>query len=155
VTSVLHDHRETIRTVPTLSGPIVVVTMSYPQADTAMCRVSGTVDLVTASELADRLISTVHDGRPHLIIDLSAVAVLNATGLHAALDALDSCDIAGHLAIVIDSRSEMISRSEISALSEVVDIHHDLASALRGCARASVSSGGRHRAKDPIQFHAS
>jgi hypothetical protein len=47
---------------------------------------------------------------------------------------------------VIDSRSEALSRSEINELSEIVDIHHDLASALRTCARASITTGGRHRA---------
>jgi hypothetical protein len=90
--------------------------------------------LVTAPVLAASLIEAVHDDRPHLIIDLSP-------------DALDFYDIEGHLAIVIDSRSDAITRPEISELSEIVDIHHDLASAMRACARASVSPGGRHRAQ--------
>ena len=118
----------------------------WPSAKLALCRVTGTVDLITAPALASRLIEAVHEGRPHLVIDLSAVAVLNCTGLHAALDILDSYDIDGHLAIVIDSRSEALTRPEINELSEIVDIHHDLASALRTCARASITTGGRHRA---------
>ncbi|MGH3824331.1 MAG: STAS domain-containing protein [Pseudonocardiaceae bacterium] len=123
--------------------------MSCPQADTAVCRVTGSVDLVTAPVLASRLIEEVHAGRPHLVIDLSAVALLDSTSLHAILDALDCYDIDGHLAIIVDARSETITRPKISMLSEIVDIHHDLASALRVCARASISTGGRHRAKDP------
>ena len=87
--------------------------------------------------------------RPHLVIDLSNVALLDSTILHAVLDALDCYEINGHLTIIIDSRSAAFTRTEISMLSEIVDVHHDLASALRVCARASISTGGRHRAKDP------
>jgi len=126
--------------------PVVLATVSCPQSDTTLCRVAGTVDLITAPVLASRLIEAVHGGRSHLVIDLSAVEALDAIGLHAALDVLDSYEIDGHVAIVIDSRSESLTRSEIGVLSEIVDIHHDLASALRTCARASISTGGRHRA---------
>ncbi len=133
---------------------MVIVRVSCPQADTAVCRVTGTVDLVTAPELAARFIEALQDGRrPHLVIDFSAVALLDSAGLHAVLDALDFYDIDGHLAIVIDSRSYAITRPEISELSEIVDIHYELASALRACARAWISAGGRHRAKDPLQSY--
>ncbi len=144
---VLQDQPNTITTAPPLSGPMMIATVSCPQADTTVCRVTGSVDLVTAPVIAGRLMEQVHAGRPHLVIDLSAVTLLDSTGLHAVLDALDSYDIDGHLALIIDSRSETITRPEISMLSEIVDIHHDLASALRVCARASISTGGRHRAK--------
>lgn len=140
------DQLDTITPALPRSGPMVLVTVSCPQSGTALCRVTGPVDLITAPILASRLIEAVHEGRPHLVIDLSAVAVLDSTGLHAALDILDSYDIDGHFAMVIDSRSDALTRPEISELSEIVDIHHDLASALRTCARASITTGGRHRA---------
>jgi anti-anti-sigma factor len=127
---------------------MVIATVSCPQADTAVYRVTGGVDLVTAPALASRLIQEVHPGRPHLILDLSAVPFLDSTILRVILDALDYYEINGHLAVIIDSRSETITRHEVSMLSEIVDIHHDLASALRVCARASISTGGRHRAKE-------
>ncbi|MGH3547689.1 MAG: STAS domain-containing protein [Pseudonocardiaceae bacterium] len=125
---------------------MVIATLSCPQPDTSVCRVTGSVDLVTAPVLADKLIEAVHDGQPHLVIDLSAIAVLDSIGLQAVFEALDRYDIEGHLAVVADPRSTAISRPDISVLSEIVDIHHDLASALRACARASISHGGRHRA---------
>lgn len=140
------DQLDTISPALPLSEPMVFAAVSCPQADTAVCRVTGTVNVITAPVLASRLIEAVHEGRPHLIIDLSAVAVLDSRGLHAALDILDSYDIDGQVAIVIDSRSDALTRPEISELSELVDIHHDLSSALRTCARASISTGGRHRA---------
>jgi anti-anti-sigma regulatory factor len=83
------------------------------------------------------------------VIDLCSVALLDSIGLQAVLETLDQYDIEGHLAIVIDSRTEAITRLELSALGELIDIHHDMASALRACSRASVSTGGRHRAKIP------
>ena len=155
MTTVLQDRLEAVAPTPSINDPMVAVTVSYPQADTAVCRVTGSVDLVTAPVLASMLIGEIHAGRPHLIINLSNVAFLDSTTLRAVLDALDSYDIDGHLAIIVDSRSETITRSEISMLSEIVDIHHDLASALRVCARASISSGGRHRAKSTSEVAAS
>lgn len=125
---------------------MVIASLSCPQPDTTMCRVTGSVDLTTAPVLADRLIEAVHEGRPHFVIDLSAVAVLDSIGLQVVFDALDRYDIEGHLAVVADVRSTALSRFDISALGDLVDIHHDLASALRACARASISHGGRHRA---------
>lgn len=148
VRRVVSDQLDIVAPAPPRSGPMVVATLSCPQPDTAVCRVTGSVDLFTAPVLAGRLIEAIHDGRPHLVIDLSAVAVLDSAGLHAVFDALDRYEIDGHLAIVIDSRSEAITRPEISELSEIVDIHHDLSSAMRACTRASISTGGRHRAPD-------
>ncbi len=145
--TVLGGQLDIITPAPPRNGPIVIATLSCTQPDTAVCRVTGSVDLATAPVLASNLIEAVHDGRPHLIIDLSAVTLLDSTGLHAVLDALDFYDIEGHLAIVVDSRSDTITRPVISELSEVVDIHHDLGSAMRACARASISAGGRHRAQ--------
>lgn len=151
MTTVMQDRFGTVAPAQRLSSPMVIATVSCPQADTAVCRITGSVDLVTAPVLASRLVDEVHAGRPHLVIDLSTVVLLDSTSLHAVLDALDCYDIDGHLAIIIDARSETITRPEISMLSEIVDIHHDLAGALRACARASISTGGRHRAKEPTE----
>ena len=141
MTPVTHDQ---LAPAPPLGAPMVIATVSYPQPDTTVCRVAGSVDLVTAPVLAGKLSEAVHDGRPHVVIDLSAV---DSMGLHVVFEALGSCDINGHLAVVVDPRSAVITRPDITALGEVIDIHHDLAGALRACARASISTGGRHRAK--------
>ncbi|MGH3669884.1 MAG: STAS domain-containing protein [Pseudonocardiaceae bacterium] len=138
---------DAITPAPPLSGPMVIATLSCPQPDTAVCRVTGSVDLVTAPVLGSRLIEAIQNGRPHLVIDLSSVTLLDSIGLQTVLETLDQYDIDGHLAIVIDSRTEALTRLGSSALSELIDIHHDMASALRACSRACVSNGGRHRAK--------
>ncbi len=146
MTPVMRDQLEALTPAPPLDAPMVIATLSCPQPDTTVCRVTGSLDLVTAPALVDRLIEAVHDGQPHVVLDLSAVALLDSIGLEVVFDALDQHDIAGHLAVVADSRSAAISRHDIDALDEVLDIHYDLASALRACSRASISHGGRHRA---------
>lgn len=149
-TPVVREERQEIGTITPaapLSGPMVIATLSRPQPDTAVCRVTGSVDMATAPVLGSRLIEAIQNGRPHLVVDLSGVTLLDSIGLQAVLETLDQYDIAGHLAVVIDARTARITRRELSVLSELIDIHHDMASALRACARASVSTGGRHRAK--------
>jgi anti-sigma B factor antagonist len=146
MTSVTSSHLDSIVPASPLGGAMVIATLSSRQPDTAVCTVTGTVDAVTAPALAAQLIEVVDDGRSHLVIDLSTVDLLGAGALSAVVEVLDSFGIDGHLAVVVDPRSETITRPDITALGEILDVHHDLAGALRACARSSISTGGRHRA---------
>ncbi|MGH3698355.1 MAG: STAS domain-containing protein [Pseudonocardiaceae bacterium] len=147
MTPVASSQLDTIIPAPPLGGPMVIATLSCRQPDTTLCTVAGSVDLAAAPVLADKLIEAVHDGRAHLVIDLSAVALIDSSALHAVFETLDCYDIDGHLAVVVDPRSDSITRLDITALEEMLDVHHELAGALRACARASISTGGRHRAQ--------
>ena len=147
MTLVTSSQLDTIIPVPPLNRPMVIATLSCCQPDTTVCTVTGSVNLVTASALADQLVEAVHDDRSHLVIDLSAVTLIDSGALQAVLNALDCYDIDGHLAVVVDPRSEAFTQPDITALDELLDVHHELASALRACARASISPGGRHRAE--------
>lgn len=145
--------REQLETMPpeTMSPPsgghMVSATLSCPRPDTTVCTVTGTIDLVTAPALTDTLTEAVHDDRLHLVIDLSAVDLVDSAGLQAVLESLDKYDIDGHVAVVVDSRSKAVTPLEIAALDEFLDRHDDLVRALHACARASTSTAGRHRAK--------
>lgn len=132
---------------PPLGGHMVTATLSCPRPNTTVCTVTGRIDLVTASALSDTLIEAVHDERPHLVIDLSAVDFVDSAGLHAIFESLDGYDIGGHVAVVVDPNSEAVTPLEIAALDEFLDRHGDLTRALQACARASISTAGRHRAK--------
>jgi anti-sigma B factor antagonist len=157
MTAVAHDRLDAITPAlppegpvpdaPPPDAPMVIVTVSCPQPDTTVCRVAGRLGLVNAPVLAGELSEAVRNGRPHVVIDLSALTLLGSIGIPVIVAALGSCDIDGHLAVVVGPRSTVMTRPDRTALGEVMDIHHDLASALRGCARASISTGGRHRAK--------
>lgn len=124
-------------------GHVVIATLSCPQPDTTVCTVTGSVDLVTAPALTDTLTAAVHDDRSHLVIDLSAANLLDSAGLHAVFEALDRYEIDGHVAVVVDA----ITPPDITALDELLDMHDNLAGALRACATASIRTAGRHRAK--------
>lgn len=150
MTPVMYNQLDTIMPSFRLGGSMVTATVSSPQPNTTVCEVVGSVGLVSGPYLAGKFSEAVHDGRPHVVIDLSAVILLDSRGMQIIFAALDCLDIGGHLAVVIDPRSAMITRSDITALGEVIDIHHDLASALRACARAFIPAGGRHRAKITI-----
>ncbi|MDQ4012027.1 MAG: STAS domain-containing protein [Actinomycetota bacterium] len=145
--------REQLGTMPLdtmplpLGGHVVTATLSCPQPNTTVCTVTGRLDLVTASVLSDTLIEAIHDDRSHLVIDLSTVDSVDAAGLQAVFESLDGHDIDGHVAVVVDSNSEAITPLEIATLDEFLDRHGDLARALQACARASISTAGRHRAK--------
>jgi anti-anti-sigma factor len=140
--------REQLDTMPPpLGGHMVTATLSYPRPNTTVCTVSGRIDLITASVLSDTLIEAVHDERPHLVIDLSAVDFMDSAGLQAVFESLDRYDIDGHVAVVVDSNSKAVTPLEIAALDELLDRHGDLMRALQACARASSSAAGRHRAK--------
>ncbi len=127
-------------------GNTIAATLSCPQPNTTVCTVTGKVDLATAPLLAGTLTGAVHDDRSHLVIDLSAVALLDSAGWQAVLETLDSYGIDGHLAVVVDSNSGA-TPADITALDEFLDVHDDLTGALRACARAAISTAGRHRAK--------
>jgi len=150
VTPVTYDQSDIIAPSSPLDGPLdgptVIATVSCHHPDTTVCRVAGSVDLLTAPVLAGKLSDVLHEGRPHFVIDLSAVALLDAIGLQIVVEALGSCEVDGHLAIVVDPCSATFTRPDITALGEVIDVHHDLGGALRACAQASISPGGRHRA---------
>lgn len=151
MTTVTHDPLDAITPTrlsddPRPDQPMVIVTVSCPQPDTTVCRVAGNLSLVSVPVLAGELSDAVRTGRPHVVIDLSVLSLLGSVGIPAVVEALGSCDIDGHLAVVADPRSAVMIRSDITALGEVMDVHHDLAGALRACARASISTGGRHRA---------
>jgi anti-anti-sigma factor len=127
-------------------GNMIVAKLSCPQPDTTVCTVTGKVDLATAPLLADALTEAVYGDRSHLVIDLSAAALLDSAGLQAVFEALDRHDIDGHLAVVIGSNSEAVPPPELTPLDEILDLHDDLAGALQACASASTSTAGRHRA---------
>lgn len=139
--------REQLDTMPPLGGHMVTATLSSPRPNTTVCTVIGRIDVVTAPVLCDTLIEAVHDERPHLVIDLSAVDFVDSAGLQAIFESLDRYDIDGHVAVVVDSSSEAVTPLEIAALDEFLDRHGDLTRALQACARASTSTAGRHRAK--------
>lgn len=74
------DHRAG----PTTAGPTAVVV-----------EISGEIDLASAPELRDGLISLVAAGRAEIVVDGSGVEFIDASGINVLLDAADAARRAG------------------------------------------------------------
>ncbi|MGH4023519.1 MAG: STAS domain-containing protein [Pseudonocardiaceae bacterium] len=125
-------------TAPSSVSPGITVTLSYPQADTVVCTVTGEVDLATTPVLGDMLDEAIRDDvRPHLVVDLTTIDYLGSAGLQALLDALKKQGRQGHLAIVTNENQRASRPFQVTALDEVFDLYDNVAEALRACAAAS------------------
>ena len=125
--------------VPGSSGaPAVSVELTRPQPDTTLCRVIGTVDGDTAPILRDALADARCDENAHLVIDMSAVATMDSTGLYTLFVARHKHSIGGggHLAAVIPQDSPAIPDLYVVSLDTIFDLHSDLGGALEACASA-------------------
>ena len=113
----------------------ITAVLTQPQPDTTVCTVTGTISADTSPVLRDALTQARRDDNAHLVIDLSAVTSMDATGLYALFEALSKHDLGGgHLAVVVDPHSQAIHELHIVALQAAFDLHHHLAGALQACA---------------------
>ena len=120
----------------------ITVALSQPQPDTTVCTVTGTISADTSSILREALAQARRDDNAHLVIDLSAVTSMDATGLHALFEALSKHNLGGggHLAVVVNPHSHVIHELHIVALQAAFDLHHHLAGALKACANADTDT---------------
>ena len=79
------------------------VGLSQSQPDTTVCTVTGKISGDTTPVLRDALAAARRDDNAHLVIDLSAVTSMDATGLYALFEALGKHNIGGggHLASLL------------------------------------------------------
>ncbi len=120
----------------------ITAALSQPQPDTTVCTVTGKISGDTTPVLREALTQARRDDNAHLIIDLSAVTSMDATGLYALFEALSKHNLGGggHLAVVVDPHSEAIHDLHIVALEAAFDLHHYLAGALQACANAGTAT---------------
>jgi anti-anti-sigma factor len=104
--------------------------------------VTGKISGDTTPVLKEALTQARHDDNAHLVIDLSAVTFMDATGLYALFEARSKHNLGGvgHLAVVVDPHSDAIHELHIVALEATFDLHHDLAAALHACTNAGTAT---------------
>lgn len=116
--------------------------MSQPQPNTTVCTVTGKISRDTTPLLRDALTDPRRDNNAHLVIDLSAVTSMDATGLYLLFEALNEHNLGGgHLAVVVDPRSQAIPELHIFALEAAFDLYRELARALHACTNAGTAIG--------------
>lgn len=110
------------------------VTMSDLAPGVLCCALAGEVDLATGPRLVKELTKAM-DLRPcHLVVDLSEVTFLGSIGLQILVEINEGQQGVGrHLALVVADKRAAQRPLEATGLDEVLDVHHDLQSAVGAC----------------------
>jgi anti-sigma B factor antagonist len=76
------------------------------RANATVVSVGGEIDLGTAAELGDHLVTAMQDAGPDLVLDLADVSFMDSTGLKVLLAAHQRLQrVGGHLALAAAGRS--------------------------------------------------
>lgn len=76
----------------------ITTALTQPRPDTTVCTVTGKISGHTTPVLRDARTEARRDDSAHLVIDLSAVMSMDATGLYVLFEALGKHNRGGHLA---------------------------------------------------------
>ena len=71
------------------------VTVDPTTPDTAIVRLVGRLDLLTCSDVRERLSGLVEDGHRQLVLDLQGVSFMDSSGLGSLIGGLKSARLAG------------------------------------------------------------
>ena len=115
--------------------PAITLTLSQPQPQTTVCTVTGTVDWNTHPMLRQALTEAAHSRVLYLVIDLSAVAAMDAAGPYTLLEARAQHRRrgSGHLAVIIDPTCCAIPDLHQVAIRAAFDIYPTVTDALHAC----------------------
>ena len=115
--------------------PAITLTLSQPQPQTTVCTVTGTVDWSTQPVLRHALTEAAHGGVLYLVIDLSAVAAMDAAGPYTLLEARAQHRRRGRgqLAVIIEPNCCAIPDLHQVAIRAAFDIYPTVTDALHAC----------------------
>lgn len=91
----------------------------------------GQVDAATAPVLRSALESAAAGAGARVLVDLGGVSFLDSTGLGVLVGGLRRCRVAGGALRVVCTDAAMLELFRVTGLLEVLDVHRDLAAALR------------------------
>ena len=108
--------------------PLLTVTATWPRPNVCLVRPVGELDIATAPELASTLRAQTSSSPVHLILDLSEVSLLAATGVSVIVNALRNDDgIYGRLHLVGATKNPPVARVlDITGMTAILDLHDDL-----------------------------
>lgn len=106
------------------------VETTYIAGDTVLLSLEGQVDLHTAPELRDQLVSAIEDGAVNVVVDLSDTTFIDSTTLGVLVGGVKRLrPNGGQLSIVCSDRN-ITKIFEITGLNRIFPIHADRAEAL-------------------------
>ncbi len=92
--------------------------------------VSGEVDIRTAPELREQLVSVIDGGSHRLIVDLTAVEFLDSTALSVMVGAHKRLVRLGSRLVIVATDERTLRVLNVTGLSRVFSVHDSLESAL-------------------------
>jgi anti-sigma B factor antagonist len=101
----------------------------------AVVPVDGDIDLNTGADIAATIHEAVHPGLPILVIDMTGVSFLSATGLSVLIATREETRRAGIELRLVASRREVLRPLQITGLTADFDIYPTVAEAEGGCRR--------------------
>jgi anti-sigma B factor antagonist len=103
---------------------------SISAGDCAVLKVAGEIDVYTAPELRQRVISLIDDGARHVIVDLRAVDFLDSTGLGVLVGSLRRLRThEGSLDLVTDG-GRILQLFRITGLTNAFALHSTVPDAI-------------------------
>ena len=113
----------------------ITVELTHPQPTIIVCAVTGTITTDTAPILSEALAQSQGAKHAHhLIIDLSAVTLLDSDGLYTLLVARHHGTSSGiHFALVINPHCPTIAELYLVSLQASFEVYDSLPAALEAC----------------------
>jgi anti-sigma B factor antagonist len=101
-----------------------------PRANLAVVEVEGEIDIYTASQLGEALMTCIDEGALRLIVDLSAVPFIDSTGLGVLVSTLKRLQPRGGSLDIVCNRANVVRTFKLTGLLGVFGLHASREAAL-------------------------
>lgn len=99
--------------------------------DTHLIELSGEVDLYTAPDLKERLLSIIREGKNKILIDLSETTFIDSTTLGVLIGAIKRLRPGGGNVVLVCQDDSIRKVFEITGLDKIFSIYEDRQEALK------------------------
>jgi anti-anti-sigma factor len=110
------------------------VTVETRDARTAVIRLTGRLDLLSATAVRQRLAETVAGGQKRLVVDLGAVPFIDSSGLGALIGGLKAARQAGGDLRIARAGDQAVAVLKLTTLDRVFGMSASVEEALAGLA---------------------
>ncbi len=108
------------------------VTLDTRAGGPAVVRLAGRLDLLSASQVKERLAQAVADGNRRLVVDLQAVTFLDSSGLGALISGLKAARVAGGDLRIAGAGEQTLLVLRLTTLDRVLRPYPSVEEALAG-----------------------
>jgi anti-sigma B factor antagonist len=123
-----HPDRPAIR-----EGPVWMVNLDVlASGDQAIVSVNGEIDISTARDVHERLISLISEGTRHLVVNLEGTSYIDAAGVDVFVRAFKLLSAHGGSFSVACPHEHLLKVFEISALSDAFRVYPSVSQATVG-----------------------